>query len=289
MPPPATAPIKTMRLYHHLTWVDTELAEKGLLASGALKVDDLLPFDGMHYHGAGAVDEGIATMGLGPTDLVLDIGAGLGGPARQMASRAGCRVVAVEMQEDISLQAEGYTARCGLPDKVHHVAADFLACNLATLGGGPGSFDHVTSWLAFLHIEDKKALLGRVASLLKPGGTLYIEDFFALGALTAAEQESLASDVFAVGLPTREAYLAALSAAGFDVEIEFTDMTASWTEFVTSRRKQWIKNQERTVRVHDSAFYQARLHFFSAMKVLFEGGRLGGVRIYAKMSQDGIR
>ena len=188
-----------------------------------------------------------------------------------------------------SLQAEGYTARCGLLDKVQHVAADFLDCDLATLGGGPGSFDHATSWLVFLHIEDKKKLLGRIASLLKPGGSLYLEDFFALGAFTAAEEESLASDVFAVGLPTREAYLAALSAAGFDVEVEFTDMTTSWTEFVASRRKQWIKTQERTVRVHDDAFYQARLHFFSAMKVLFEGGRLGGVRIHAKLSQDGTR
>lgn len=282
MPPPADAPIKTMRLYHQLSWVDAELAEKGLGATSPLKVGDLLPFDGMHYHGPAAVDEGIAAVGIQPTDLVMELGAGLGGPARQMASRTGCRVVAVEMQEDFSLQSERYTARCGLSDKVQHVAADFLACDLATLGDGPGSFDHITSWLTFLHIEDKVALLGRVASLLKPGGSLYVEDFFALGAFTAAERESLASDVYTVGLPTREEYIAVLSAAGAGFEVEFTDMTGSWTAFVASRTQMWVDSRERTLRVHGAAHYTARLHFFSAIKVLFEGGRLGGVRIHAK-------
>src|SRR5207248_4502198 len=72
-----------------------------------LTVDDLYPFDQDHYGGLGAVDALARRAGLTPACRVLGIGAGLGGPARFLASRRGCRVVGVELHPDRAAGMEG--------------------------------------------------------------------------------------------------------------------------------------------------------------------------------------
>lgn len=282
MDPRAEQAIKTMKLYSQLGWVDTELRETyGHDAASALDAEELLRFDGMHYRGVAAIDEAIAKLGIGPSHRLLDVGSGLGGPARQIAKRTGCQVVALELMPDFGAAAARYTERCGLGGRVTHVTGDFLTCGLDELGG-PGSFDFVTGWLSFLHVADKAALLGRAAALLKPGGRLFAEDFFAKGALTPKELESLERDVYTAKLPSRDGYLAELAAAGFG-ELEFGEMTSVWTEFVAERMAAWEADEPRTLRVHGPALYADRLHFFGAMKALFGGGNLGGVRLAARV------
>ena len=284
----AAASIKSMKLYHQFGWVDTELAALGC-ASGPLRLADVAKFDGMHYLGTSAVSHAISRLGLSPGMRVLDVGSGLGGPARQMADEGGCDVVGIELQEDASSIAEGYTERCGLADCVRHVHGDFLTIDLGHLSNGTRGFDVLTSWLCFLHITDKPRLLARCAAALKVGGDLYIEDFFQRAPFSASELKSLRDDVFTSDLPSKESYLASLEVAGFgappgEESIGWLDMTAQWTKFVVERRAAWIASRERTLRVHGEELYEARLHFFSAMQALFEGGHLGGCRITAKLA-----
>ncbi|MHB1517865.1 MAG: SAM-dependent methyltransferase [Acidimicrobiales bacterium] len=54
-----------------------------------------------HYHAGGsqAVDRSLATMALSPADRALDIGSGLGGPARQVAATSGCRMTGVDITD----------------------------------------------------------------------------------------------------------------------------------------------------------------------------------------------
>ena len=286
----AAEPIKSMKLYFQFGWVDKELAELGYGEGSPLQLDDVLRFDSMHYLGSAAVSHAIGRLGLTPGMHVLDVGSGLGGPARQMAAEAGCDVVGIELQGDASSIAEGYTTRCGLAAHVRHVHGDFLTIDLGRLGSGTRGFDALTSWLCFLHIAEKDRLLARCASALKPGGALYVEDFFERAPFSAAERDSLRQDVFTSELPTKETYLAALEAAGFgaptgEPAIGWEDMTAAWTEFVVERRAAWVAGRERTLRLHGVEFYEARLHFFSAMQALFEGGHLGGCRITAKLAE----
>ena len=83
-----SADIKSMKLYHHVDRVVNELRELGKDETGPLLVDELTAFDQLHYHGTEAVDEAIRATNIAEGSSVLEIGSGLGGPARYLASAA---------------------------------------------------------------------------------------------------------------------------------------------------------------------------------------------------------
>src|SRR5439155_14344758 len=71
------------------------LARRGR-ARAPLTADDLFAFDQDHYGGLAAVDTLARLAGVGASTRVLDLCAGLGGPAPFLASRRSCQVVAPE-------------------------------------------------------------------------------------------------------------------------------------------------------------------------------------------------
>ena len=70
---------------------------RGALAGGPVTADDLFAFDQDHYGGLAAVDTLARLGGIRAGTRVLDLCAGLGGPARFLASRRRCQVVALEL------------------------------------------------------------------------------------------------------------------------------------------------------------------------------------------------
>ena len=98
--------MKTMNLYSvPERRVRAELAVRGLGDAEPLKAETVAEFDSMHYGGNKVVDECIAKLKLAPLSKVLDVGSGLGGPARRLASAAGWNVVALELQARIRMHA----------------------------------------------------------------------------------------------------------------------------------------------------------------------------------------
>ncbi len=106
--------MKSMKLYAEVHRIHRELEAIGIGEEQALRVEQLTPFDQYHYFGTAAVDEAIEALHLGPGSRVLDIGAGLGGPARYIAEKTGAHVTALELQQDLHEVAAELTARCGL-------------------------------------------------------------------------------------------------------------------------------------------------------------------------------
>ena len=137
--------IKTMQLYRKVERIHNELRARGINDHEALRVEDLVALDQYHYHGTAAVDAAISALSLGPNGQVLDVGAGIGGPARYMAFKTGCRVTALELQSDLDRTAAGLTERCGLGGRVSHLCGDILSGMMD--GGG---FDALVSMLVFL-------------------------------------------------------------------------------------------------------------------------------------------
>ena len=94
------AKIKSMKLYNNVGRIFNELREIGKDKSKLLKVEDLIKFDQLHYCGTEAVDFAIKNTQINFNKSVLEIGSGIGGPARYIAYKTKASVTALELQAD---------------------------------------------------------------------------------------------------------------------------------------------------------------------------------------------
>ena len=137
----------------------------------ALTVADLAPAD--HFHGGGksATDQLARRAGFKPGTRVLDVGGGLGGPARTLAVEHGCDVTVVDLTESYVRAGAALTARLGLADRVVHRHGNALA--LATDGD---AFDVVWTQNSGMNVADKDRLYTGFFRALRPGGVLAIQE-----------------------------------------------------------------------------------------------------------------
>ena len=92
-----------------------------------LAPEDLAPVDQFHIGGRDATLELAKLAGLAPGLEVLDVGGGLGGPARTLAAEFGARVTVLDLTEEYCRVGEELTRRTGLADRVHFRHGDALA------------------------------------------------------------------------------------------------------------------------------------------------------------------
>jgi len=137
-----------------------------LLPEGPLTLRDLAPLDQFHVGGLKSTEHLAELAGVEPGMRVLDVGSGVGGPSRYLASK-GCVVTGLTAgYVDLSrVLAE----RVGLP--VDYVCADALEMPFED-----ASFDLIWTQHASMNIADKPRLYGEMARLLKPGGRLAFHD-----------------------------------------------------------------------------------------------------------------
>ena len=146
-----------------------------LTASGrnlnALTIDDLAPLDQFHGGGKAATVRLARLAGLQPGMQVLDVGGGLGGPARTLVTEFGCHVIVVDLTESYVRAAQVLTARLGLDDRVtHHVG------NALELPFENGVFDVVWTQNSGMNIAAKDRLYAGFQRVLRPGGLLALQE-----------------------------------------------------------------------------------------------------------------
>ena len=137
----------------------------------ALTIDDLAPADHFHSGGMNATQRLARLAELRPGMRVLDVGGGLGGPARTLAAEFGCNVTVVDLTESYVQAGEALTARLGLTDRVKHRIGDALA-----LAVGADAFDVVWTQNSGMNIADKERLYAGFARVLRPGGLLALQE-----------------------------------------------------------------------------------------------------------------
>jgi cyclopropane fatty-acyl-phospholipid synthase-like methyltransferase len=268
--------IAEMPLYTNLDRIARGLSARGLGATDPIPPEQLFGLDQWHYHGLDAIRAAADRLQLGPTSRVLDIGSGLGGPARYLAHTIGCRVTALELQPKINAIAVDLTQRSGLSERVTHVLGDALAYPFAN-----GQFDAVVSWLAILHIPDRPRLLERLARMLRSGGGCYVEDLCMRAPFAPDDLRDLREIVFGVSVTSIEDYAKDMRAAGF-VDVAATDLTSDWAPYAAERLRLWRQNHENYARVHGEGAYAAQETFYSVIARLYESGSLGGARLVAR-------
>ena len=142
-----------------------------------LDVDQLAVTD--QFHGGGkAVTLRLAELAgladgasLASPARVLDVGGGLGGPARMLATRFGCTVTALDLTPSYVEVAQVLTGKVGLADRVQHLVGDAL-----DLPFDDGSFDVVWTQNSGMNIADKETLYRGFARVLRRGGTLAFQE-----------------------------------------------------------------------------------------------------------------
>jgi cyclopropane fatty-acyl-phospholipid synthase-like methyltransferase len=265
--------IAAMPLYATIGRIRNELRELG--TSHALTPEQLYPFDQIHYRGIDAVRDAALALGLGPSHRVLDVGAGIGGPARFLAHTTGCQVDALELQPEMHALGEELTARCGLDGRVRHVQGDALTHSL-----DDGAYDAAVSWLAVHHIPERPRLLRRIGVALRPGGRLFIDDLCERAPFTADDLPDVQRTLHGVTMTSPEDYATDIRAAGF-ADVQVTDMSDDWATFCAGRAAAWRTATGRHTRVHGEQIVETLDTFFTTVARMFASGRLGGVRILA--------
>ena len=153
--------------------IEKELRQHGIDPEH-VTVDQLAPVDNYHaFRLAGTIALARAA-GISGIDHVLDVGGGIGGPGRQLASRFGCRVDVLDVTAEYCSVGSRLTAWTHLTDQVSFVHASALEMPFEA-----ASFDVVWTQHASMNIADKAALYGEIARVVRPGGRFAFFDILA--------------------------------------------------------------------------------------------------------------
>ena len=191
----------------------------------ALTRDDLQPMDEFHIRGRAATRELAALASLSPGASIVDVGCGIGGPARTLAAEVGCRVTGVDLTAEYCQLAELLTAATGLSDRVtvRHGSA-------LSMPFDDGTFD--AAWMQHVstNIEDKGRLYREIPRVLRRGGVLALHEVYAGTVESRRYPVPWAADADIDFLVSQEEARRTIAAAGLR-EVEWVDVTAKSLEW----------------------------------------------------------
>ena len=179
----------------------------------------LAPID--HFHGRGVVATGelVALLDPQPGEHILDIGSGIGGPARWIAARCGCRVTGVDLTPEFCAAARALNAATGMEDRVTIVEGSAL-----DLPFPEANFNRAYSQNVVMNIADKPRFYREAFRVLRPGAVLALSNVCAGSERQPYFPVPWAETAATSFLATPEETEAELRAAGFEI-VSFQDTT----------------------------------------------------------------
>lgn len=204
---------------------DAILASLGEEAVGRFTAEELASFDELHSRARQATAELATLAGFRPGMRVLDVGSGLGGPARHLASAYGLRVTGLELTADYLRVARVLTERAGLADRVSFEQGSALSAPFAT-----GSFDGVWLQHVLVNVADKARLFAELKRVLVPGGCLALHEVVSPNGHRLSFPLPWGRSPLTSYVPGPERLRTAIETAGFTVRVwrDTTPLAAAW-------------------------------------------------------------
>jgi SAM-dependent methyltransferase len=182
--------------------VDPDFPQIGMLA----------PYDQFHGRGLEATQEIADLLEIDETDHILDIGSGIGGPARFMAHRFGCQVTGIDLTAEFCDVARHLTQLLGLQSRVRFQLGNALAMPFAG-----ASFDGAYSMNVSMNIADKAAFYREIHRVLRPGAWLMLSEIARGDGADLDYPTPWAQSARTSFLSTPEETLRGIKDAGFEV------------------------------------------------------------------------
>jgi sarcosine/dimethylglycine N-methyltransferase len=131
--------------------------------AGPITPDALAPLDHFHGRGLKATQEMVALLEPRSGEHILDIGGGIGGPARWIAARFGCHVTSLDLTPEFCRAAEELNVATGLSDRVRVVEG-----SSTDLPFDNDQFDRAYSENVAMNVEDKRRFYAEALRVLRP-------------------------------------------------------------------------------------------------------------------------
>ncbi|UCF07869.1 MAG: methyltransferase domain-containing protein [Thermoplasmata archaeon] len=185
---------------------------------------EMLMGEEIHVGGAPETDILAEKAGITGKTHVLDICSALGGPARHLARKYGCRVTGLDATKKMVDEANKRTAKTGLESLIAYKLGDSLDMPFEK-----NSFDVVWGQDAWCYVEDKKKLIAEAKRVMKPEGTIAFTDWIQTGRMSDEEWESLNTFMVFPYVETLEGYENLLIGAGYDI-VEKEDLSEDFAK-----------------------------------------------------------
>jgi ubiquinone/menaquinone biosynthesis C-methylase UbiE len=238
--------------------------------------DVLQEHDQDHFGGIEANDILATKAGIRREHHVLDVCSGMGGPARYLAHRIGCRVTGLDLTRSRYDSAIRLTQLAKLTGVV-----DFRLGDALNMPFEDASFDIVIGQEAWCHVPDKARLIAECARVLKPGGAIAFTDILRRESLQAAELQRMQEAMAFPTLETLDGYSRLLSQNGCMVIVR-DDLSEHWSQILVQRLAMYRRLEADTVRKFGAEHFRKWDETYAFFVGLFQQGKLGGGRFVAR-------
>lgn len=230
-----------------------------LTSKSSHSYQDFSSIDILHPAGHTGLMKFLDEAKLSATSHVLDVGCGLGGSSRFLASEYGFSVHGVDYLQHFVDIGNTIISACNLQDKVSAHRADILNDTLPE-----DTFDLATT-IGILLLVSGQIPISNIANSLKKGGLLYYEDYILMQEREEMTEEDrkVAEDFSILGTRTRTTLEDQLRNAGMEI-VWYEDYGYIWSEYAWQRAEGILREREENPDNKDNVFLE-RVRVYGGM------------------------